>query len=60
MVLVSYLTEPPREQAISGLTYATATAEHKEQTRKSWNQWDVINSGIVLILILMAYLYFNG
>jgi SSS family solute:Na+ symporter len=60
MVLVSYLTEPPSERAISGLTYATATAEHKEETRKSWNRWDVINSCAVMALIILAYLYFNG
>jgi SSS family solute:Na+ symporter len=60
MVLVSYLTEPPQEQAITGLTYATATAEQRLQTRKSWNKWDVINSGAVLFLIVLAYLYFNG
>lgn len=60
MVVVSYLTEAPRENEITGLTYATATDEQKRQTRKSWNKWDVINSGAVLFLILLAYLYFNG
>lgn len=60
MIVVSYLTEAPRAQEITGLTYATATAEQKHQTRASWNKWDVINSGAVLFLILMAYLYFSG
>jgi len=35
MVVVSYLTESPREEAIMGLTYATATEEQKRQTRAS-------------------------
>ena len=25
-----------------------------------WNQWDIINSGSVLTLILAAYVYFSG
>jgi SSS family solute:Na+ symporter len=60
MIAVSYLTEAPRPESITGLTFATATEEQKRHTRASWNQWDVINSGIVLLLILLAYLYFNG
>jgi solute:Na+ symporter, SSS family len=36
------------------------TSEQKRQTRASWNQWDVINSGVVLALILAAYIYFSG
>jgi len=60
MIAVSYLTEAPRPETITGLTFATATEEQKRHTRASWNQWDVINSGMVLFLILLAYLYFNG
>ena len=36
------------------------TADQKAVTRASWNQWDVINTGIVLALILAAYVYFSG
>jgi solute:Na+ symporter, SSS family len=60
MFAVSYATEPPSEQQLVGLTYATVTNEHKAETRASWNQWDVINTCIVLALILAAYIYFNG
>jgi SSS family solute:Na+ symporter len=60
MFVVSYMTAPPSEQQLVGLTYATVTAEHKAETRGSWNQWDVINTGIVLALIVAAYVYFNG
>jgi SSS family solute:Na+ symporter len=60
MIGVSYATAVPSDEQIKGLTFATVTAEQKEETRRSWNQWDVINSGVVLTLILLAYIYFNG
>jgi SSS family solute:Na+ symporter len=60
MVAVSYATPPPPAEKLVGLTYATVTAEQKRHTRASWNQWDVINSGVVLVLIVVAYIYFNG
>jgi SSS family solute:Na+ symporter len=60
MIAVSYATEAPEESRLIGLTYSTVTDEHRRESRRSWNQWDVINSGVVLLLILIAYLYFNG
>jgi solute:Na+ symporter, SSS family len=60
LVAVSYATPAPSERQIAGLTYATVTEEQRRESRRSWNQWDVINSGIVLLLITAAYLYFNG
>jgi len=60
MIVVSYLTEPPAYEKISGLTYGTVTAEHRKESRASWTATDVIASGIVLALIVAAYLYFTG
>ena len=60
MIVVSYLTEPPSYEKISGLTYGTVTAEHKKESRASWQARDVIATVIVLALILAAYLYFTG
>jgi SSS family solute:Na+ symporter len=57
---VSYATEPPPLEKLSGLTYATVTPEQRRESRATWNHWDVINSGIVLALIIAAYLYFVG
>ena len=57
---VSRVTAPPRIELIAGLTFATVTDAERRVSRKSWNRWDVINSGIVLLLILAAYLYFIG
>jgi SSS family solute:Na+ symporter len=60
MFIVSYLTEAPAYEKITGLTYGTVTEEHKKESRASWTRWDVLASGIVLVLILAAYLYFTG
>ena len=57
---VSYLSAPPAEERIKGLTFATTSAEDRATSRASWNRWDVIASGAVLLLILLAYLYFRG
>ena len=58
--IVSYLTEKPSYEKIVGLTYGTVTAEHKKETRASWTTTDLVTSGIVLALIIAAYLYFTG
>jgi len=60
MVVVSYLTEAPDYKKISGLTFATTSDEHKKESRASWSFGDVASSGLVLVLILAAYLYFAG
>ena len=60
MVVVSYLTAPPSYERISGLTYATVTEEHRVASRRSWDRRDVIGSVVVLVMILLAYLYFRG
>jgi SSS family solute:Na+ symporter len=60
MIIVSYLTEKPSEEQIKGLTYGTETEEDRKKSRASWNRLDVICSGVVLLLILLAYIYFSG
>jgi SSS family solute:Na+ symporter len=60
MIGVSYATAAPSDEQIKGLTFATVTPDQNAETRRSWNQWDVINSGVVLTLILLAYVYFSG
>jgi SSS family solute:Na+ symporter len=60
MIGVSYLTPAPDEARLTGLTWGTVTADHRRASRESWNRWDVINSVVVLVLILLAYLYFRG
>jgi SSS family solute:Na+ symporter len=60
MIAVSYVTEEPAYEKIRGLTYATTSHEDREASRASWSKGDVIASGMVLALILLAYLYFTG
>ena len=60
MIGVSYLTEPPAEASIRGLTFGTESAEDRQASRSSWTRTDVASSALVLGLILLAYLYFNG
>ena len=60
LIGVSYMTaEPPKEQ-LTGLTYATVTEEHKRETRASWDRNDVLSSALVMVLIVIAYMYFRG
>ncbi|MFC1543728.1 sodium:solute symporter [Gemmatimonadota bacterium] len=60
MIVVSYMTEEPSPEQIHGLTLSTTSREQKVESRASWDRRDVISSALVLLLILMAYLYFNG
>jgi len=60
MVGVSYLTAAPTYGRIEGLTFGTITDEDRRTSRGSWNRWDVINSCLVLVMILAAYLSFRG
>ena len=43
-----------------GLTLGTITAEQRAESRRSWGRGEVIASGLVLVAILAAYLYFRG
>ncbi len=60
MVAVSYATQVPNAAQITGLTFATATAEDKARTRASWTWHDVAASCVVMVFIIGAYLYFTG
>jgi SSS family solute:Na+ symporter len=60
MVGVSLATAPPDYRSIRSLTFGTSTREDRERTRRSWGAVDVSASGIVLLAILGAYLYFRG
>jgi solute:Na+ symporter, SSS family len=59
MVVVSYMTEAPSYDKISGLTYGTITAEHKKETRSSWSAIDLIASVALIVIIIAIYLYFS-
>ncbi len=60
LIGVSYLTPPPDERQLIGLTYATVTQTQRRESRASWNRADVLSSAAVLVLIAAAYVYFSG
>ena len=60
MVAVSHMTSEPDYVKIRSLTYGTATDEDRTRTRSSWTWREVSASGVVLLAILGAYLYFRG
>jgi SSS family solute:Na+ symporter len=59
IVGVSLLTAPPNYEKIVDLTYATATAEQKKESRESWGLVEVLMTVVVLGLVLGLYLYFS-
>jgi SSS family solute:Na+ symporter len=60
MVVVSHLTAEPDYETIRSLTFETVTAEDRANTRASWSWREMAGSGLVLVCILGAYLYFRG
>jgi SSS family solute:Na+ symporter len=60
MIGVSYITKPPSEEKLKGLTYATVSREDRETSRASWGWVEVAMSAFVIAGILAAYLYFTG
>ena len=60
MVVVSYATPAPDYTSFAGLTMDTVNEEQQLETRSSYNKMDIAATFLVLLLILGAYLYFNG
>jgi SSS family solute:Na+ symporter len=58
MVLISMFTPKAGEQQLQGLTYFSQSPEQIEETRKSWNFWDVATSLGVVIICVVFYIYF--
>lgn len=58
MIITSMVTAKPDQAAIKGLYFGSATAEEKALTRASWNNWDLVFSGLVIVVITVFYIYF--
>jgi SSS family solute:Na+ symporter len=56
--VVSLFTRRPSAEKIQGLTYGSATKEQIQETRASWNKWDVIHTAIILGVVVLFYIYF--
>jgi len=60
MIGVSKMTQAPAYEKISGLTYDTLTKEDRAESKRSYDWRDIVSSCLMLVLILVAYLYFVG
>jgi SSS family solute:Na+ symporter len=58
MIVVSLFTPKAEPLRIRGLYFGSATAEEKAITRASWNNWDLLFSGIIIVVIIAFYIYF--
>jgi SSS family solute:Na+ symporter len=58
MIVISFFTPKSDPAAIRGLYFGSATPEEKAVTRASWNNWDLIFSGLIIIVIIAFYIYF--
>ncbi len=58
IVVVSTFTKAAPAAQIQGLTFSSATAAQKAETRASWTKWDVIHSVIIVGLTVAFYIYF--
>jgi SSS family solute:Na+ symporter len=58
IIIISYFTPKADPAAIKGLYVGSATAEQKALTRASWNNWDLVLSGLIIAVIIAFYAYF--
>ena len=58
ILIISAFTKAAPAEQIQGLTFGSSTPEQRAATRGSWNKWDVINSGIILLITIGFYAYF--
>ena len=58
MIVISFFTPRADPVAIRGLYFGSATPEEKAVTRAGWNNWDLLFSGIIIVVIVAFYIYF--
>ena len=58
MIVTSMVTPKADPAAIRGLYIGSATPEQKAITRASWNNWDLVFSGLIMAVIIGFYIYF--
>ncbi len=58
IMIVSRFTAAAPDEQIAGLTYGSVLDEDKATSRSSWNKWDVIHTGIILVFTVGFYIYF--
>ena len=55
---ITLITPAPRPEQINSLTWGSGTKEEMAETRASWNNWDLIHSGIIIAVVIGFYWYF--
>jgi SSS family solute:Na+ symporter len=58
IMAVSRFTAPAPAAQLVGLTFGSSTAEQRADSKRSWNKWDVIHSGIIVAITVAFYIYF--
>ena len=58
MIVVSVFTPRAEPQAIKGLYFGSVSPEERAITRASWNNWDLLFSGLIIVVIIAFYIYF--
>lgn len=58
IALISCFTRKADDHQLEGLTFGSVTQEQKQETRDSWNRWDVVHTGIILGGVIAFYIYF--
>ncbi len=58
IIVISLITEKPREEQIRSLTFGSASSEEVDETRYSWNYWDVIHTVVIVGIVIGFYIYF--
>ncbi len=58
MVLISMFTPRASETQLQGLTYFSQSPEQIAETRSSWSNWDIITTGVVVLICVGFYAYF--
>jgi SSS family solute:Na+ symporter len=58
MMIVSSFTKRKDPKSIMGLYLRSASPEQKAITRASWNNWDLVNSAIIITVVIVFYAYF--
>ena len=59
MIVASYMTPPPPEEKIRGLTYGSIHRDSGAEIRASWDLGNKVMAGIILLCVATMYLYFS-
>jgi solute:Na+ symporter, SSS family len=59
IVAASLMTAPPPPEKLRGLTFASIRSEAREELDASWDTWNKVMAGLIVLLVGGLYLYFS-